>query len=114
LRESRGKVRGDPASQRIPHQRRLRDFQFVHESVKKFDKSFDLVFEERLVGLAESDLVKRHGVEFSACGPEVGRPARRVGAQAVQENYRRALPGFVVTDAAAENRGGLLLRQRWK
>ena len=78
--KTRGEIRGNPAAQRISHQRGFWNVQDAHQLLEEVDERPDLVIDQRLARLAEANLVEgKDVVLFRKCG-DVHHPTAGVGA----------------------------------
>ncbi len=113
LRVLNREINSDPAAQRIAHQRGLCDFLRLHEAVKKVDERSNLVIDQRLIRMSETDLVGSDDVIVRRKWADVRRPDAGIRSQSVEQDNRGTLPSLVVMNALPEHRGGLLCRH-WR
>ena len=104
IRKARRGVQRNTGAHRVAHERRFRHADRLQEIDQKFCEHAGVIVRQRLVRLAESDLIEREHMEIARERLDVRSPSRSVTAQAVQQHHRRAASGFEVVQLEPENR----------
>ena len=104
VRKPRGRIQRDARAHRVADEGRLRHVHRLQESDEEFGEHSGVIVRERLVRLAETDLIEREHVKVFRERIDVVFPSRAVTAEAVKEHDWRAAAGFEIVKLEGQHR----------